>query len=254
MKKKTLLFLILLLPLITVHSGAQESREIELTAQGILARVDRVMEYPAGLIKGKIKHVSPDGKSYDIGVTGYITQDNYLFRFSSSERGSQLKVLYNLGGEDIWVYNIHSLKLFHKLGIDKYDPVLATNFYFIDLSGADLQSNYTAEITGEAFVRGRDSYRLVLNPIFRGGSYGMLTLYVDKKEFVPLRIDYHDRDRAIFKFMTVVKTVKRKGRITPIRYDMMDIRKGTVTIMRFFDFDENVTFKSGMFRSENLGE
>jgi len=163
-------------------------------------------------------------------------------------------VLYNLRGEDIWVYNTHALKLYHKLGIDKFDSILATNFSYLDLSNADFQSNYTASIEGSALVKGQQSYKLTLRPIFKGGEYGEITLYVTKDAFIPIRIDYHDRDMAIFKFMNVVKTREKDKRIIPIRYDMMDIRKGTVTILSFFDFDENVKFNREIFRSERLGE
>lgn len=236
------------------RSTSQQDRKIELTAQAILARVDRIFEYPKGLIKGKIKHVKPDGSEYSVKITGYISREDFLFKFSSLDRGEQLKVLYNLGGEDIWVYHVHSLKLFHKLGIDKYDSILATNVTYIDLSNADFQSNYTAAIEGEVMVKGKDSYRLVLKPIFRGGEYGMITMYVTKDELIPLRIDYHDRDKAIFKFLRVVRVMQKQNRIVPTRYEMMDIRKGTVTIVSFLDFETSATFKKDIFRSEKLGE
>jgi len=233
---------------------SQEGRKIELNAQGILVQVDKIFKYPLGINRGLIKHIRPDGSAATITFTGYVSQGDYLFTFSSPERGDQLKVLYNLGGEDIWVYNIHSLKLFHKLGIDKYDEILSTNFSYIDLSNADLQSNYTATIKGNAFIRGVEAYKLVLNPIARDGVYGMLTLYVAKDRFIPLRIDFHDRDKAIFKYLTVVKIKEKDKRIIPIRYDMMNIRQGTVTILSFNEFDETASFDKEIFRSEKLGE
>lgn len=235
-------------------SVSQEERKIELNAQGILARVDKIFEYPKGLTKGVLKHIKPDGTATTINFTGRISQEDYLFTFSSKERGDQLKVLYNLGGEDIWVYNIHALKLFHKLAIDKYDEILSTNFTFIDMSNADFQSNYTATIVGDAFVKGIDAWKLVLKPITKGGEYGMLTLYVTKDKFVPIRIDYHDRDKAIFKFLTVTKVKEGGNRTIPLRYDMMNIRQGTVSIIYFSEFDENTTFDKQIFRPEKLGE
>lgn len=245
---------LLVLAALSPRGTAQEDRKIELTAQGILARVDRILEYPTGQIKGLMKHITPDGRATLVNFTGSIAKDDYLFVFSSRERGQQLKVLYNLGGEDVWVYNIHSLKLFHKLGVDKYDAVLSTNYTFMDLSRATLQSNYTATIDGEAVVKGIDSWRLVLKPIFKGGEYGQLTLYVSKDKTIPLRIDYHDRDRAIFKFLTIVEVQEKGSRVVPLRYDMMDIRRGTVTIMNFTEFEPTVTFNKEIFRSEKLGE
>jgi outer membrane lipoprotein-sorting protein len=240
--------------LLGTASISQEDRKIELNAQGILARVDKFFEYPKGLLKGMIKHIRPDGSAMSISFTGCVFQEDFLFTFNSRERGNQMKVLYNLGGEDIWVYNIHELKLFHKMGIDKFDSLLATNYSFLDLSNADFQSNYTATITGEAVVKGSDVYTLVLKPIAKGGEYGMITLYVTKDRFMPLRIDYHDRDKAIFKFMSIVKVREGGSRVIPVRYDMMNIRQGTVTIFNISEIDESASFNPEIFRPERLGD
>ena len=250
----TVLCALALLPWESYFSYAQEEREIELTAQGILARVDRILDYPTGLLKGRMKHIKPNGESHTSEVTGKITKEDFLFVFSNRDRGEQLKILYNLSGEDVWVYMMHSIKLYHKMGIDKYDPILLTNFFYIDLSNADFQSNYTAEILGEAVIKGQTTYVLRLEPIFKAGQYGRITLYAARDSFVPIRIDYHDRDNAIFKFMTIAKVMERNNRIFPARYDMMDIRTGTLSILSFFSVDESVSFDKSIFRSEKLGE
>lgn len=231
-----------------------QERRIELNAQAIVARVDRILDYPVGQIRGRIKHVKPNGTTYSLDVTGYVAKSDFLFIFSSKERGDQLKVLYNLGGEDIWVYNTHAVKLYHKMGIDKYDSVFLSNFYFIDLSNADLQSNYTASIQGSAIIKGYDAYKLRLRPIFRTGGYGMLTLYVKKDELIPLRIDFHDRDNVIFKFLTISRVMRKDKKVIPVRYDMMNIRNGSISILSFYSFDDNVRFDRSIFRSEKLGE
>ncbi len=237
-----------------VEVRAQNSREIELTAQAILARVDRTMQYPDGRARGRIRHIRPEGSSSSVDFSISVSGLNSLFKFTGGGRGEQLKVLYTLGGEDIRVYAPHSRMTYHKMAIDRYDEVLGTNFNFIDISGYDLQSNYTASIEGEASIGGRRAYRLKLVPVFRSGLYGMLTLYVSKEDFFPMRIDFHDRDNAIFKFMTVAKTAQLGGRTLPVRYDMMNIRRGTVSIMSFYGFDTDVSFKSEIFRPERLGD
>jgi hypothetical protein len=233
---------------------AQEKREVEITAQGILARVDRILEYPRGLIKGRLKHITPDGKSSVIDLEACIARDDYLFKFGSRERGEQLDILYNMRGEDIWVYNKHSLKLYHKTGIDRYDPLLSTNFFYIDLSNADMQSNFTATIEETTTYKSNEVYVLKLKPIFKGGEYGYLTMFVSRDKFIPLRIDYHDRDNAIFKFMNIVRVKEKDDMIIPVRYDMMNIRQGTVTILSFHEFDDKMEFSKDIFRPEKMGE
>lgn len=232
---------------------AQEGRQIEITAQEILARVDSIMAYPNGQLKGEIKHITPDGKSSINNFKASIARENSLFQFASIQRGEQLRVLYNLNGEDVWVYSPLSIQLFHKMDIDKYDPILATNFTYIDLSNADLQSNYIATITGPAIVRGQDALKLDLQPIYKKGAYGKLTLYVAKTSYLPLRIDYHDVDNVIYKTLALVQLKEEGKRVFPVRYDMLNIAEGTVTIMNINEIDSNAVFSPEIFMHQNLG-
>lgn len=231
-----------------------QTDEIEITAQAILAMVDNIMQYPQGEIRGRMKHISPDGNSYTIDFMGAVTRTDFLFSFSNKSRGEELKVLYKMSGEDVWVYSNHALKLFHKMGIDKYDPLLATNFSLIDFSNSDFQSNYNARITGQSLIKGVECYKLDLVPVFQGSEYGLVTLYASKDKYLPMRIDFHDRDKVVFKFLSLSKTMEKGNSIVPIRYDMLNIRNGTVTILSFIKFDDAVTFSGDIFRPETLGE
>jgi hypothetical protein len=253
---KNILIKLLIVGLAAVSSRntrAQDGTIIELNAQGILAKVDDIMRYPDGLLKGKIMHIFPDGKSFSLDVEGSILKNDYVFNVSSHTRGDQLRILYNLDGEDIWVYNLLAIQLFHKIDVDKYDPVMQTNFAFIDLSRAALQSNYTAQVLDSTVLKGFDVYRLNLTPVFKKGEYGKLTLYVTKDEFYPLRIDYHDRDKVIVKTLQIAKGAEFNKRKFPIRYDMLNVPRGTLTILQFTSLDDSVQFKGDLFRHENLG-
>lgn len=232
----------------------QEKRTIELSAQEILAHVDEVLRYPKGSLSGSITHIYPTGKSFTLFLKGSISDEDFLFVVGNSDRGDQFKVLYNLGGEDIWVYNIASLQLFHKIDIDKFDPVLATNFSFVDLSNADYQANYNAKIDGETVVKGKECYRVKLEPIFKKGDYGYLVAFVSKGDFVPLKIDYYDRDRVIVKSMSVAQLAQFSGRSFPVRYDMLNVKTGTLSILTFFNVDPSVTFNKDIFRHQTLGQ
>ncbi len=252
--KKIFILILLLFAAFYEPAFSQKKDTVEITAQGILARVDRIMQYPEGEIQGRMKHISPDGKSFDVEFKGNIARNDFLFFYSSGSRGESYKILYNLGGEDIWVYNIHSIKLAHKMGIDKYDRLMFTNFSFIDLSNSDFQSNYNARITGKTLIKGVECYKLTLDPIYDGSEYGVIIMYVTVDKYVPLRIDYHDRDKVIFKFLSLSKTMEKDGRIIPIRYDMLNIKDGTVTIMSYLKFDESIKYSGEIFRPEKLGE
>lgn len=253
--KKIIIPVLILLTLLSWESVfTQNGDTIEITAQSILARVDMIMQYPEGEITGKIKHIYPDGNSVSADFKGRIARNDFLFIFDTGSRGNSLKVLYNMGGEDIWVYDRNSLKMFHKMDVDKYDPILGTNITFIDFSNADYQSNYKARITGRTLVKGIECFKLQLDPLFENSRYGMITLYASTDKYIPLRIDFHDRDKVIFKFLTISRTMEKGNRIVPVRYDMLNIKDGTVTIVSFIKFDEGIQFSGEIYRPEKLGE
>ncbi len=62
-------------------TAPQEDRKIELNAQGILARVDKIFEYPRGLLKGMLKHIKPDGTAATLNFTACVSQEDFLFTF-----------------------------------------------------------------------------------------------------------------------------------------------------------------------------
>lgn len=234
---------------------AQDSREIEISAQEILARVDTVLQYPNGELKGSLMHILPSGKSTAIKIKALVDSEDFIFQFSNQSRGAQMQVLYNLNGEDIWVYNILSLKLFHKVDVDRYDTILNSNYNFSDLSNADLQSNYTAKIEKEAVYKGKNVVILTLTPLFKGQDrgYGTLVLYVDKATWVPLRIDYQDMDQVTVKTMSIGKIAVYSNKTFPVRYDMLHISSGTLTILEFTDYDPKIVFDKKVLRHENMG-
>jgi hypothetical protein len=238
---------------------SQENRDVELPAQEILARVDLVLKYPTGLMKGTLRHITPQGQTTTNWFQGRISTEDFLFTFGSDRRGTEIRVLYNLGGEDIWVYNVLSLKLFHKIDIDRFNPVMGSNFTFTDLSNADFQSNYTAKITGTRAIRGEDGREypvtiLALDPIFKRGEYGLLTMYVTRDTFIPLRIHYHDQDKVVRKVLSVVRVGTSGSRSFPVRYDMLDVNTGSVSILNVDSIDETVSFPRRFFYHQSLAE
>jgi Outer membrane lipoprotein-sorting protein len=233
---------------------SQERRAIELTAQEILARVDVVMKYPKGLLTGSLTHISPDGKSINLMLRGNISDEDFLFIVSSSDRGDQIKILYNLGGEDIWVYNIHSIQLFHKIDVDRFDPILGSNFSYVDISNADFQANYNGRIDGSSVVKGKECYRIACDPIFKKGEYGRIVIFVSKDDYIPLKIDYYDQDKVITKSMSVAQVAQFSGRNFPVRYDMLHVKSGTLSILKFFNVDDKITFGKDIFRHQTLGQ
>jgi hypothetical protein len=95
---------------------------------------------------------------------------------------------------------------------------------------------------------------MTLDPIFKKGEYGLLTLFVAKDSYIPMKIDYYDRDKVIIKSMSVSQAASFGNRTFPVRYDMLHVKSGTLSILKFFGVDDKVSFNKDIFRHQTLGQ
>ena len=221
----------------------------------ILSKVHAIMRLPDGMSRGRIKHLHPSGASFTVDFKAMVSGDNSFLVFHNRERGEQLEALYTLGGENIQVFMTHARRLIRKTGADKYEPVLHTNFSYIDFSGYRLADNYICELNGEEEVNGLLCNKLELKPIFSESLYGRLTLYAMKENSLPLKIEFRAKDFTLFKVLTIVKAARKGDVIIPLRYEMRDVRSGDVSILVFNSFNEEIpASKRNIFSPDGMGK
>ncbi|MCL1911637.1 MAG: outer membrane lipoprotein-sorting protein [Leptospirales bacterium] len=221
----------------------------------ILARAHAIMRLPEGMSRGRIKHLHPGGASFTVDFKAMVSGDSSFFIFHSKERDEQLEALYTLGGENIQIYMTHSRRLVRKTGADKYEPVLYTNFSYIDFSGYRLADNYTCELSGEEDVNGRPCDKLELKPVSAESMYGRLTLYAAKENSLPLRIEFRDKNFVFIKVLTIARAAQKGDTIIPLRYEMRDVRSGDVSILVFNSFNEKIPpSERDIFSPDSMGK
>ena len=221
----------------------------------ILSRVHAIMRLPDGMSRGRIKHLHPGGASFTIDFKAMVLNDSSFFIFHNRERDEQLEALYTLGGENIQVNMTHARRLVRKTGADKYEPVLHTNFSFIDFSGYRLADNYTCELSGEEEINGLLCNKLELKPVFSESLYGRLTLYAAKENSLPLKIEFRAQDFVLFKVLTIAQVAQKGDVIVPLRYEMRDVRSGDVSILVFNSFNEKIpASKRNIFLPDGMGK
>ena len=54
--------------------------------------------------------------------------------------------------------------------------------------------------------------------------------------------------------MSIVKTADFDNKTVPIRYDMFDIKKGSITLLEFIKFDKTIELDKDLFRYQSLGK
>lgn len=248
-KKYIILPLFLLLFFLVPSSPASENDVISL-----ISKVDEVLFRKDGLYSGRMKHIHSNGGYFIVDFKAETANGKSRFSFYNKPRGLQLEVLYLSGGEQMFVCFMHARDYYRKIGVDQYYQVLYTNFSFADFSGRKLADLYTAELLGEHDIGDRRCRVFRLSAVYPWMAYGSLFVFADKESNIPLRIEFLDVNEILSKVLSITKVSSKDDIIVPIRFEMRDIRSGSLTILVLNEFDWSRKFDRSIFKLENLGK
>lgn len=259
---RVLLWLGGLIPsLVYPQAGIDKPKRKDLSAFEIMELVYDQMRYLEGINKFQLTITTRKGSTAVYKGVLYVKGDSSLYHFDHLSRGRVLKILLNDLGANIFAYSTHEKKLFHKIALDRFDPVLDSGFFYVDLANAPFLDYYTPKISGnEKRAGGRDWLRVENIPL-DVGKYGKLVVLVDPyNDYSLQRIDYFDTAGVLMKSLEVqiqslpIKESDGKERVIQriARWDMMDLSRGTVSTLEFFSNDKSARLDNSLFRKENL--
>ncbi len=233
--------------------------ENSISAQELLARLDKELDYGKSLIKGSYILIKRNGQSESWNVNRFYNGEDALFLFDRKGRGLEAKLLTREEGENIFYYNALSSKIFKKTEEEKYESMFGSGFFYVDLSGYSYQANYNPVINGDLEISGESYYRVTLKPILPL-FYKKLVLLARKKDLKPYRIDFHDKDGILFKTLNLkygsVKVKDQTGKIEEQskvqRWEMLDLTTGSISVWEIQEIDRSVTPDSSLFQVDNL--
>jgi len=243
------------------HSSRTESQASEnsISAQELVARLDKELEYGKGLIKGNLTLIRRSGQSETWGVNRFYNGEDALYLFDRKGRGLEAKLLTREEGENIFYFNTLASKIFKKTEDEKYEPLFHSGFFYVDLSGYSYQANYNPVINGDLEINGDSFYRVTLKPILPL-FYKKLILLVRKKDLKPYRIDFHDKDGILFKTLNLkyggIKQKDQTGRVEEpnrvSRWEMLDLGSGSISVWEIQEIDKVVNPDPSLFQVDNL--
>lgn len=124
------------------------------------------------------------------------------------------------------------------IGAERSSSFMGTDFSYADLDGREVEAANWRRMPDQA-VAGQDCFvveGLPKNP--NVDSYGRSVVWVHKEHFVPMRIEFYDRDERTLKKTLVVHRLERKGgRWLAAESEMETPRKGTKTRLSLGDVD-----------------
>lgn len=132
---------------------------------------------------------------------------------------------------------------------------MGTDFTNDDLVRADSYVNdYTQTVSGDSTIEGRDCYKLLLLPKPEAGVvWGKVVVFVDKKDYLELRLEFYDEDGNLVNEMDGSKIKELGGRMLPSLLVMTPVEKrGFKTVLTYLDMNFDKPEPESFFTLQNI--
>ncbi|MEO0222509.1 MAG: outer membrane lipoprotein-sorting protein [candidate division WOR-3 bacterium] len=216
-----------------------------ISGNDILIKVDSVMNAPKDrktlmkmtLIDEKGNEKVRTAESYQKG------KDKRLIKFISpaDQKGVSFLALPN---DVMYVYFPAFRSVRRVASHIKYQEFAGTDLTYNDLGSFGYSKDYNAEIVGEDDV----SYILKLTP--KPGTdkpYSYLKMWVDKKTFLPQKVEHYDKSGSLWKVMRIEGVKNIKGYNIPYKISVENVKKKHKTIMEFENMEVDVGLSDDIF-------
>lgn len=121
-------------------------------------------------------------------------------------------------------------------GAETRTKFMGTDFTYEEISGGSAyKDDYKAERLRDEDLDGRNCYVLRLTPTGES-DYGFVKMWVWRDEFIPLKIEFYNRDGKVRKVLSNSDLKKSgKGKWEPSTIVMSDVVAGTKTIIKILE-------------------
>lgn len=220
MRKMILLFLLLFVATSTYAEtpeakGLRIAREADRRNSGFgdsSARLTMILMYqPAGKnskprtsirkIRNKTLEVRGDGdKSISIFNEPYDIKGTAMLTYS-----------HKSGNDDQWLY-LPAIKRVKRISsANKSGSFMGSEFAFEDISSQEVEK-YTYRFIEEKKFNGYDCYVIERVPAYKYSGYHRQLLWLDKKEYRAMKIEFYDRKNDLLKIQTFSKYKRYQSR------------------------------------------
>jgi hypothetical protein len=155
------------------------------------------------------------------------------------------------GESDLQYLYLPALKEKRRIaGSDKGESFMGTDFTYNDLEQRSMEEAKHTRLPDEK-QSGIDCYIIESIPTGDDIEYGKLRVWVDKKDFIPLKVYFYDRKGNHLKTLVAQVVEPIGGKATITRLLMKNLKKGSKTIMELKSLDRSKKFPKALF-DENV--
>jgi outer membrane lipoprotein-sorting protein len=174
--------------------------------------------------------------SYSVGDKQSFTE--YLS--PAREQGTKMLKLEN----QLWIYSPSTDRIIQISGHMLRQSVMGSDLSYEDMmDDRKLTEIYTAKVTGNETIDGRNTYVLELTAIVEDVAYHSQKIWVDNERFVPLKQEMFAKGGQLLKRTTLSEVKQVQGRWFPMLIVYKDVLKegsGTEFRLTSVKFDQNI--------------
>ncbi|HKK48718.1 MAG TPA: outer membrane lipoprotein-sorting protein [Alkalispirochaeta sp.] len=172
-----------------------------------------------------------------------LTQNVIIFHQPASVADTRFLTRENEGrDDDQWIY-LPGLQRVRRIGGNEGDSsFMGTDFTYDDLQTRDIDE-YQYELLRDEEYEGRPVHVVETTPNDPDTSqYSRLVQWVDRERWLPLKIEFYDKDGELLKVNSVSRVERVQGYWTVINNTMENVQTGhrTELAIQRFQYDENL--------------
>ncbi len=157
---------------------------------------------------------------------------------------------HEIKDDDKWLY-LPSSNITRRISSgDKDKPFLGSDFNFKDI-GERKVGDYKQHLLGIENYKSREVYKVESIPK-KPDVYSKIVTYVDKQLFIPLKTEFYNMKKDLFKIAYTLKFKKIGKQITIMKMKMENIKKKHMTYMITDHIKYNVGLKNYIFSKNRL--
>ena len=251
MKKGILSMLIMLLIMQSLHSQ-------ELTGKQIVDKVNDLLSQETSYSMAKMTIITTSGKERTFEYESWSKDagEKNLIRYLAPRRVKGQATLMLNHADDIWMFFPRTQRVRKLATHAKKQKMEGSDFSYEDMGSGDAFINdFIAKRLEDEKMEGNACFKVELTKKRESDSaYSRLIMWVIKKKFVPIVIDYYDEDDANLFLKRLIQSDIRTidGVPTALKMVMVNKTDNTQTSMEILKVKYNIPLKDEMFTERGL--
>jgi len=223
-----------------------------LTPEEILNRVDENIVYKSirytGIMTIKKGRRKPRVKKFKAVAKG--SDKSFVEFINPGDRGTRYLKL----GDELWVKGAYAERADKISGHMLRESMMGSDFSYEDtMENEKLIDKYNVKVIGGEKINGKDCYKLELISKVKKISYPKRIVWVDKNNFVPLKMQFFALSGILLKEMNILEIKKIRKRFVPVKMKMENKqRRNSYTILEMKNVVIDIPVNDFIFSKRNL--